>query len=122
LKIRIQVYLIRIDDTFLTVKIIPLHDQVLIERLRELNVQPGGLPPHVADCLKACAKEEADLLQLQEREEHAAIALRYEAKLRARVGRLVTLRAIGRAFAAVPALSIAETLVPSTPAKKDGVA
>jgi hypothetical protein len=101
-------------------KAIPIHDQILVERLRELNVQPSGLPPHVADCLKAIAKEEADLLQVQEREEHAEIALRYEAKLRARVGRLVTHKAIGRAFAAVPASSTVE-MPPTLPASK-GVA
>lgn len=74
-------------------------ERVLAARLRELGIDPGGLPPHVTAHLRAVVDAEAVRILDVFTANVAALEAKTGEQLRNQVARIVTLKNVGKAFA-----------------------
>lgn len=74
-------------------------ERALAARLRELDIDPGGLPSHVSAHLRAAVDAEAARILDAFAVAVAALEAKTGEQLRNQVARIVTLKNVGKAFA-----------------------
>lgn len=74
-------------------------ERALAARLRELGIDPGGLPRHVTAHLCAIVDEEAKCVSDTLAEKIAELETKSAKQLQGKIARLVTMKAVGKAFA-----------------------
>lgn len=75
-------------------------DRVLNVRLRELQIDSAGLPPHVATHLRAVVDEEIAAIQRALTAEVAALQHKADERIRKAIARAITFKTVGKAFGA----------------------
>jgi hypothetical protein len=68
------------------------------ERLRELDIQQSGLPPHVIAYLRALTEDEVARIQQALVAEVAALHRRADERIRKQVACAITFKSVGKAF------------------------
>lgn len=68
------------------------------DRLRELGVNQGGLPPHVLASLKGLIQAEIQKIQGELDQQISILQLRATEQIKKRITGVITLRSIGKAF------------------------
>jgi len=79
-----------------------LASRFLNERLRELNINPSGLPPHVIAHLRAQADDEAARIHGAFVAAVASLQHKADEQLRKQITRMVTFQSVGKAFGISP--------------------
>lgn len=89
--------------------------RILNERLRELDINASGLPPHVVAHLRAVVEEEAAAIQRALVAEVAALQHKADERIRKAVSRTITFKSIGKAFAAATTGGAAKPVAAAQP-------
>ena len=74
-------------------------ERILAARLQELGIDPKGLPPHVMEHLRSMVDAEATRLADALAEKIAALEAKNDEQLHGKIARLITMQAVGKAFA-----------------------
>lgn len=77
--------------------------RILTERLRELDINTSGLPPHVVAHLRTVVEDEAAAIQRLLVAEVAALQHKADERIRKAVSRAITFKSVGKAFGVAPA-------------------
>jgi len=86
--------------------------RALHERLRELGINSSGLPPQVLACLRVAVDADIDRIQKELATAIAALQDRADDRIGKQIGRSVTLKSVGKAFAVAASIK-AEKASPS---------